>query len=142
MRGTFLVALVGASALLAVPSASAKDFGPGDLRICNAALCVAIVNRGVLPQLGDFYYGGPPPARVDRPALGTRYYELRFDNGYVTGIVATRRLGRFLSYGVHLERFDRNQWYAVPRRLSEEFRRLTVGLRPLYLTRAAAAKSR
>jgi hypothetical protein len=70
------------------------------------------------------------------------YYELRFRNGYVTGIVATRRLDRFLSYGVHLERFARDRWYAVPCSLSGEFRRLTFGLRPLRLTRAALARSR
>ena len=38
----------------------------------------------------------------------------------LTGIVATRQLDRFLSYGVHLERFRKNQWYAVPSRLSAE----------------------
>ena len=137
------VALIAASALLVLPSASAKDFGPGDLRVCNATRCVAIANRDVLPQLGALYYSGPSPARVRRPALGAPYYELRFDNGYVTGIVATRRLDRFLSYGVYLGRFARNGWYAVPPELSEELRRLAaVGLRPLHVTRAALAKSR
>jgi hypothetical protein len=57
-------------------------------------------------------------------------------------IVATRRLDRFLSYGVNLGRFARNRWYAVARRMSEEIRRLTIGLRPLRGTRAALAKSR
>ena len=138
---TCLVAFVAAWALLVVPSASAKDFGPGDLRVCNSTRCVPIVNRDVLPHLGSFYYSGPALARVSRPALGTRYYELRFDNDYVTGIVATRQLDRFLSYGVHLERFARDRWYAVPRRLSAELRRLTAGLRPLRISRAALAKS-
>jgi hypothetical protein len=100
------------------------------------------VNRAVLPRLGSFYYGGPSPARARRPKLGAPYYELRFRNGYVTGIVATRRLDRFLSYGVDLERFARNRWYAVPHQMSRELRRLTVGLRPLRLTQAALAKSR
>ena len=59
----------------------------------------------------------------------------------MTGIVATRQLDRFLSYGVHLERFTRDEWYAIPHPLSEELRRLTDGLRPLRLTRAALAKS-
>jgi len=136
----FLVVLVAASALLVMPSASAKEFGPGDLRVCSATRCVAIVNRDVLPQLGSFYYTGPVPARSRRPALGAPYYELRFRNDYVTGIVATRRLDRFLSYGVYLGRF--NGWHAVPRPLSEELRRLTVGLRPLHVTRATLAKSR
>jgi hypothetical protein len=52
------------------------------------------------------------------------------------------RLDRFLSYGVHLDRFARNRWYAMPRPLSQELRRLTVSLRPLRLDRAALAKSR
>jgi hypothetical protein len=138
---TFLVGLVGASALLLAPSASPKDFGPGDLRVCNAQRCVAIVNRDVLPLLGSFFYSGPPPARVRRPTLGAPYYELRFRNGYVTGIITTRRLDRFLSYGVNLDRFARNRWYAAPRRLAEELRRLTTGLRALRLTRAALSRS-
>jgi hypothetical protein len=139
---TLFLAVPAAAALLILPSASAKDFGPGDLRVCNATRCVAIVNQEVLPQLGSFYYSGPALRPLRRPPLGVPYYELRFRNDYVTGIVATRRLNRFLSYGVHLERFARDRWYAVPRSLSGELRRLTVGLRPLRLTRAALARSR
>jgi hypothetical protein len=133
---------VASSTLLVLPSASAKDFGPGDLRVCNATRCVPIVKREVLPRLGSFYYSGPALRAVPRPPLGAPYYELRFRNDYVTGIVATRRLDRFLSYGVHLERFARGKWYALPHPLSGELRRLTVGLRPLRLTRAALARSR
>jgi hypothetical protein len=111
--------------------------------VCNATRCVPIVNRAVLPHIGDFYYSSSPLTRVRRPVLGTPYYELRFSgNGYVTGIVATRRLDRFLSYGVHLERFARDRWYSFPRLLSEELRRLTAGMRPLRVTRAALARSR
>ena len=139
---TFLTGVVAAMALLVLPAATAKDFKPGDLRICNATRCVPIVNRAVLPQLGSFYYGGPAPARVRAPAIGAPYYELRFRNGYVTGIVATARLDRFLSYGVYVERFARNRWYAVPRRMSAELRRLAVGLGPLRVSRAALARSR
>jgi hypothetical protein len=136
-----LLSLLAASALFVLPSASAKDFRPGDLRICKRTRCVAIVNSDVLPKIGSFYYTGPCPARVRRPKLGAPYYNLRYRNGYVTGIVATRRLDRFLTYGVHDQRFARDRWYAVPRKLSGELRRLTVGLRPFRLTRAALAKS-
>jgi hypothetical protein len=129
-------------ALLVSPSASSKDFGPGDLRVCGATRCVAIVNPKVLPQLGTFYYSGRPLARIRRPVPGAPYYELRFRNGYVTGIIATQRLDRFLSYGVHLERFARGTWYAVPRQLSHELRQRTANLRPLHVTRAALEKSR
>jgi hypothetical protein len=138
---TLLIGVV-ASALLVVPSAGAKDFRPGDVRVCNATRCVAIVKRDVVPHLAAFYYSGPAPRVRQSAAIGAPYYELRFPNGYVTGIVATRRLDRFLSYGVILERFARNRWYALPRALSEELRRLTVGLRPLRVTRSALAKSR
>ena len=137
----FLVGLVAASALLCLPSASAKDFGPGDLRLCNATRCVPIVKRSVLPQLGSFYYSGPAPAHLRAPELGAPYYQLRFRNNYVTGIVATGQLDRFLSYGVHLERFTRNVWYAVPPPLAAELRRLATDLSPLRVTRAALAKS-
>jgi hypothetical protein len=138
---TLLFSLLAAVALLVPTSASAKDFKPGDLRVCNRARCVPVVNRAVLPAIGSFYYTGPCPAEVRRPRLGVLYYELRYRNGYVTGIVATRRLDRFLTYGVIWERFARDTWYAVRHKLSGELRRLTVGLRPLRLTRAALAKS-
>lgn len=133
--------LVAALALLVLPSAAAKDFGPGDLRVCNAKRCVALANRGVLPRIGAFYYGSHALTPARRPRLRAPYYELRFRNDYVTGIVATARLDRFLSYGVNTGRFVSRRWYAVPRRLSAELRRLTRGLRPLRLTRAALARS-
>jgi hypothetical protein len=138
---SFVAVLVVAPALLFLPSASAKDFGPGDLRVCNAKRCVPIVKRDVLPLIGAFYYSGGALQRHSQPALGTPYYELRFPNGYATGIVATQRLDRFLSYGVHLERFERYQWYGVQRRFAAELRRLTAGMRPYRLTRAAIARS-
>ena len=139
---TIAALVVAASALVALPAAGAKDFGPGDVRVCNATRCVPIVDRRVLPSLSRFYYSGRPLAQARQPALGTLYYELRYRNGYVTGIVATRRVDRFLSYGVHLERFARDVWYTVPRPVAAELRRLTVGLRPLPLTPSALAKSR
>jgi hypothetical protein len=142
VRRSVFVSLSVVSALLVLPSASAKNFRPGDVRACNSTRCVPILDRSVLPQLTSFYYSGPPPVRVARPALGTPYYELRFRNGYVTGIVAARQLDRFLTYGVHDQRFIRDTWYAVPRRVSAELRRLTDAMRPLRLTRAALAKSR
>ena len=139
---TSLVAALAFLALAVVPSAATKEFGPGDVRVCDARRCVPVVRPEVLPRLGSFYYSGRPLARVPRPALGTSHFELRYPNGYVTGIVAGARLDRFLSYGVHLERFARGTWYAVPSRLAAELRRLTQRLRPLRLTRAALARAR
>ena len=101
-----LVASVAAVALVALPAASAKDFKPGDVRICNADQCKAVVNRKALAVLARFYYDGhTTPARATKPQLGQPYYKLRYPNGYVTGIVAARHLDRFLSYGVVDGRF-------------------------------------
>lgn len=140
MRALPLI-LLAACALLVPASVSAKDFKPGDLRVCNKTRCVAIVKRAVLPNLGSFYFTGPCPARLRVPRLGAPYYELRLRNGYVTGIVATSQLSRFLSYGVNEQRFAQDTWYAIPQSLSRELRRLTSGLRPLRVTRAALEKS-
>jgi hypothetical protein len=134
--------LILLSSVVAIPAATAKDFRPGDLRLCNSIRCVAVVNRQVLPLVGSFYYGSGRLIHGRRPSLGAPYYELRFRNRYATAIVATRRLDRFLSYGVNTSRFARNAWYRAPEMLAREFRRLAAGLRPLRLTRAALAKSR
>jgi hypothetical protein len=133
---------IAAVAVLLVPAATAKDFGPGDLRVCSAARCVGVTNPQVLPLLGSFYYGGPQPKAVARPRLRSPYFELRFRNGYVTGLAATAKLDRFLSYGVYIERFRRGTWYRLPTPLAREFRELSAKLTPYRLTRAAVAKSR
>ena len=101
------------------------------------------MNRPALTSLGAFYYiGTRPPSVAPRAPLGAPSFELRFDNDYVTGIVATPRLDRFLSYGVNTGRFDAGRWYRVYPKAARELRRLTVGLRPVRLTRAALARSR
>jgi hypothetical protein len=126
-----LVGLLVAAALLVVPAASGKVFKPGDVRLCNAKRCVPINSRLVLRKLGAFYYGSYALTKVRQPTHGAPYYELRFRNGYVTGIVATRRLDHFQSHGVNVNRFANGRWYGVPPRVSAELRRLAVGLRPL-----------
>jgi len=150
--------VVGVVVAALAQAAIAKDFEPGDLRVCSAERCVAITSRPALSALGAFYYGGACPAaatkdgdcmpdeRTPRAAaavrLGTPAFELRFRNGYVTGIVATARVDRFLSYGVNLGWFRRGRWYRVPPAAAAELRRLTAGLIPLRVTRAALARSR
>jgi hypothetical protein len=133
-----LVGLVG----LGASAAQAKDFGPGDLRVCNDARCVVLVEPEAVTELGPFYYSGPRPQVARAPRVGAPAFELRFRNGYATGIVATGRLDRFLSYGVHLGRFRRGTWYRLPEAVSDELRELAAGLAPLRVTRAALARSR
>ena len=132
MRALFVGVLV-AAALLVVPTASGKVFKPGDVRLCSAKRCVPIRNQVVLDKLSSFYYGSYALTTVRAPAHGAPYYELRFRNGYVTGVVATRRLDHFQSHGVNVNRFASGRWYGVPPRVSAELRRLAVGLRPFRL---------
>ncbi|MEX0673967.1 MAG: hypothetical protein WD981_05835 [Gaiellaceae bacterium] len=130
------------AALLATPAAVAKDFDPGDLRLCNAKRCVPILNRHALKSLAGLYYVAPQPERAPAVRLGVPYYQLRFRNGYVTGIVASAKLDRFLSYGVYLGRFQRGTWYRMPDVAARELRHLAAGLTPLRVTREALARSR
>ena len=141
-RRELLGALLVAVLLICVSPARAKDFGPGDLSVCNAKRCVPVENREVLPLLGSFYYSGLPPAVVRAPRIGAPMFELRFRNGYVTGIVASRALDRFLSYGVNANQFARGRWYRIPAPTALELRWLSARLEPLRLTRAAVRKSR
>jgi hypothetical protein len=130
------------TALVAVSAAAAKDFRPGDLRVCNAKSCLAIADQDVLNAFASFYYGSPPPSRARAPRLRVPYFQLKYTNGYVTGIVATAQLDRFLSYGVNLGQFSRGRWYSVPSTAAAGLRELTQGLKPMRLTRTAVAKSR
>jgi hypothetical protein len=159
VRVSALLPALAAAAVLAASSAQAKDFEPGDLRICSADRCLPLTNRAALDALSGFYYGGAcapaalrdgactedertPPSHVSPVPLGAPAFQLRYRNGYVTGIVAGARLDRFLSYGVHLGWFARGNWYRVPVRAAQELRRLTAGLKPMRVTPAALAKSR
>jgi hypothetical protein len=137
-----LVGVLLASIAFGAVDAWGKDFDPGDLRVCNAKRCVPITTPDVVAALGPFYYSGPTPATMRAPRMGAPAFELRFVNGYATGIVASPKLDRFLSYGVHLGRFARGTWYRVPPVLAVELRRLTARLAPMRVTRAAIARSR
>jgi hypothetical protein len=123
--------------LLPGSSALAKEFRPGDLRVCNASRCVSIKSQPVLNALASFYYdSAQPPARAHGPRLGMPIFGLEFPNGYVTGIVAGTGLNRFLSYGVNLGQFQEGIWYRVPARAVAGLGRVTAGLTPLRLTAA------
>jgi len=135
------VGLVALALLVVVPAASAKDFAPGDLRLCSGRHCVEVTNRPVLKLLSRFYYGPHSPARMPAPRLGAPAFQLRFTDGYVTGVVATGKLDRFLSYGVNLGHFLPERWYRVPPKAAQELGRLAAGLRPLHVTHALVEKS-
>lgn len=124
-------ALIAATTLLAAPAATAKDFPPGRLRVCGRTQCKPIVSRSLLQVLTSFYWG---PRRVERAGPirnGAPAFELRYRDGYVSGIVASRRLNRFRAYGFFCGRFERGTWYRFPARAAAALRKLTAGMRPL-----------
>jgi hypothetical protein len=131
--------VLGALIPTAITPASAKDYGPGDLRLCNAKNCAAIVDENVLKALTRVYYGQPRPAEVRAPQVGAPYFRLEFRNGYVTGIAATARLDRFHSPGWTLSQFGPDRWYRVAAIAARGLRTLAVGLEPLRVTKATIA---
>jgi len=88
------------------------------------------------PSVGQY----APPTTAS-PPTGVPFFQLRFRGGYVTGIVATAGLDRFLSYGVNLDRFTRGIWYRVPPPAAAELRTLARPLTPLRLSPGALEKS-
>ena len=126
-----MVALVAvASVIVFAPVAAAKDFKPGDLRICTGRSCVSIENQRVLDVIGAFFYERLTPRPVGTPKPGSLSVELRFRNGYVTGVAAGTGFDRFLSFGVDLGQFAPRTWYAIPVRAAAEIRRLAKSVRP------------
>jgi hypothetical protein len=133
MRSIGLLAALGA--LICVSVAAAKDFRPGDLRLCGALRCVAVADRGALRDLSSFIYGTRRVTIVGSPRVGAPAYELRFKNGYVAGMVGTSRVDRFRSQGVICGRFRTGKWYRVPVRAARRLRALAARVEPLRLTR-------
>ena len=120
--------------LLAVPAAMGKDFGPGDLRICGRERCVAIMNPTVMRILSAYYWGPGRAPRAGPVRNGAPAFELRFRNGYASGLVASTWLNRFRAYGFFCGHFERGKWYRLPARAVAELRMLTAGLEPLRVS--------
>jgi hypothetical protein len=140
-----LVVLIlgAAAALVAASGATAKEFRPGDLRICSRYACVPVTDQSVLNQLGAFYYTGESsPPKIRAPRLGVRAFQLRFSDGYVSGVVGGAKLDRFLSFGVNLGRFASRQWYRFPTAVAQELRIIAAPLEPLRVSRWMLARSR
>jgi hypothetical protein len=127
--------LLLSAGLIATPAA-AKNFGPGDLRLCGAERCATITDRAVLRALSGFIYAEGVPAPVRTPRVGAPVFELQFKNRYVAGMIGAARLDRFRSHGVICGRFRRGSWYRLPAGVALEFRRLGARLVPLRLTAA------
>jgi hypothetical protein len=133
LRFASIAALVAACAFLA-PSAVAKDFHPGDVRVCGRDHCVSITNRHLLRILSGYYYGSGRVLRAARVPRGTPGFELRYKDGYASGMVATKELDRFRAYGFYCGRFERGRWYRFPACAAAALRKLTAGMRPMRVT--------
>ena len=128
-------ALLALTAVLGVAGAAAKDFRPGDLRVCGRTHCMPVLNRRVLQILSSYYYGPTRIRRAPRVSAGARGFVLRYHNGYASSMVAGRRLDRFQAYGFFCGRFARGGWYRFPAPAVRELRKLTAGLDPLRVPR-------
>src|SRR5262249_49621655 len=106
-------ALVVSLVLCATPDATAKEIGPGDLRVCNRARCVTIVDRSVLRVFSAFYWGARPVTVVHPPRASSPAFALRL-NGQVVGIAASPRLDRVRVYGLNCGRFHWRFWFPPP----------------------------
>ena len=142
MMLAWLVAAVVVLALWLAPLAAGKDFKPGDIRVCAGAKCLPLDDRRALDALSAFYYSAKlSPRSETAPAARAPYVELRFRNGYITGIAAGLRYDHFLSYGVNLDQFVARTWYAIPLRASAAIRRLAAKLAPPALPSDILGKS-
>jgi hypothetical protein len=124
-------ALIATTTLLVVPGAVAKDFGPGDLRVCGRSQCAPIVGKRLLRILNRYYWGPRPVARAAPVPSGVRAFALRWRDGYVSGLVAGPDLGRFRAHGFFCGRFIRGRWYRFPAEAAATLKRLTAGMKPL-----------
>jgi hypothetical protein len=134
MRRLPLAGLALVVSLAVVAVASAKTFEPGDIRLCGATRCVAVTDRAALHSFSTFiYHEGRPPVAAT-PIRGTRFFELKYRNGYVAGDVGSRALDRFRSHGVLCGRFRTGIWYRMPPTAVAAVRALTRDVAPLRLS--------
>ena len=97
----------------------------------------------VLKSMSSFLYGGGQSSVAPTPRTGDPEFQLVFQGrGWpapiVTGIVVG---GRFLSYGVNLNRFNDSVWYRLPSRAVSALAKLGRSLQPLRLSACAVSLS-
>ena len=113
--------LLLALALVASATASAKEIGPGELRICGARQCRVVTSPADARAFSALLWGDRPVARAPMPRAGSPVFELRFADGPAGALVSATAIR---VHGLNCGRFERGKWYRLPVRL----RRLTSGL--------------
>jgi hypothetical protein len=81
----------------------AKDFGPGDLRVCGAARCRVIEDGTASSRFGRFLYGNERVVPVPTPRVGSPVFQLRFKDG-PAGVILNRTAARV--HGLNCGRFN------------------------------------
>jgi hypothetical protein len=119
--------------LLGTPAASAKDFRPGDLRICGAAHCRVVTEHAQARAFSAFLYGSSRVERVKTPRPGSPVFQLRLRDGFVAALLSANAVR---VHGLYCERFQRGHWYRLPPSL----RTVAAGLVPKRL-RASVPRS-
>jgi hypothetical protein len=114
------------SALFLVPTAGAKEFQPGDLRVCGAVHCRVLTDAATTRAFGALLYGPGAVASAPTPGLGAPVFRLRFRDGSA-GVILSATV--FRVHGLNCGRFRRGRWYRLPVPL----RGLTAGLKPRLL---------
>ena len=122
-----------AASLLIPAAVSAKEFQPGDLRVCGATQCRVIKDESVTNRFGSFLYGEGRVAFARTPKVGSPVFQLRFKRG-PAGVIVNDTSARI--HGLNCGRFRRGRWYPLPR----ELHGLARGLRPKRL-RGSAPRS-
>jgi hypothetical protein len=128
--------VLAVAAVVCASVALAKEWGPGDLRVCDAKQCRPIWDRGAARAFSNFYWGDGRATRARAPRRSARAYALRFtDDGDPAGLVGGMRLDRALVYGLNCGKFKRGQWYRLPNRARQAVDRLATTLQPMRVPR-------
>jgi hypothetical protein len=96
--------LILATLLLVVPAASAKEFRPGDLRLCGATQCRVVKDVRATRLFGDFLYGSGPVIPAPMPRVGSPVFQVRFKDG-PAGVILNGTAARV--HGLNCGRFER-----------------------------------
>ena len=112
--------------LLGTPAASAKDFRPGDLRVCGAVHCRVVTERAQARAFSAFLYGNGRLVRASAPRVGSPVFQLRLKDGFVAALLSRASIR---VHGLYCERFMRGRWYRLPPSL----RNIGAGLEPKRL---------
>jgi hypothetical protein len=90
--------------------AAAKEFPPGELRVCGAKQC-RVVTDGQSRAFSALLWGDGRARRAPTPRIGSPIYQLRFENGRAGAVINATAIR---VHGLNCGRFERGKWYRLP----------------------------